>query len=282
MTTSAPLVSVLIATHNRADLVCEAIASVRRQTHPRIEIIVTDDGSSDGTVRRLAEMPDVQLLVAHERAGPGAARNSALACARGAFIAPLDSDDVWTPCFLERSIAALADHQLDFVFSNWTCEWGASSGLDLTLAHEGPGMLQTRSHAEWWILDPVIARRVFLRGCPAPSSSLVLRRESMPRGWNEQMLIGDDHYLLIDMVASGFDRVAFTCERRWTKRRDGQNRFDGVPIRDLEDKTSVDWRLLRRDFAKRLSGGERLAWEVRRLRLEYRRARRRVSDRCSS
>jgi glycosyltransferase involved in cell wall biosynthesis len=101
-------VSVVIPTFERADLVMRAVASVRSQTATVEEILVVDDGSTDGTAERLAaHYPDVHVERQANR-GVSAARNRGTALARGDWVAFLDSDDEWLPTKIERQLAALA------------------------------------------------------------------------------------------------------------------------------------------------------------------------------
>lgn len=100
-------VSVVVPTHERAVLVERALASIEAQTRPAEEILVVDDGSSDGTAERLAErFPRVTVLGQPHR-GVSAARNRGIRRARGEWIALLDSDDEWLEDKLEAQLAAL-------------------------------------------------------------------------------------------------------------------------------------------------------------------------------
>lgn len=104
-------ISVVIPTHNRADLLPEAVRSVLAQTRNDLELLVVDDGSTDGTaavVERFAESDArVRLLRQPGNRGVSAALNRALAEARGEFVGRVDSDDVWLPDFLAVTAAAL-------------------------------------------------------------------------------------------------------------------------------------------------------------------------------
>jgi glycosyltransferase involved in cell wall biosynthesis len=93
-----PLLSVVIPTWNRAQLVCEAINSALVQ-HSEVEVIVVDDASTDATVALLeSELgARIHLLRLDRRRGPGGARNAGASIAQGVFVAFLDSDDVWLP-----------------------------------------------------------------------------------------------------------------------------------------------------------------------------------------
>jgi len=102
-----PLVSVIIPTYNRADLVRQAVASVKAQTYRDFEIVVVDDGGTDGTFEALAAWPELRLLRHAGRRGVSAARNTGIAAARGQWLAFLDSDDLWLPDKLARQIFLL-------------------------------------------------------------------------------------------------------------------------------------------------------------------------------
>ena len=91
---SDPLVSVVIPTFNRAHYVADAIDSCLAQTYGNLEIIVVDDGSTDGTEDALREnYGDRIRLLAQDNQGPGIARNRGIAAARGEYIHFLDADD---------------------------------------------------------------------------------------------------------------------------------------------------------------------------------------------
>src|SRR5262249_33901781 len=101
------LVSVIIPTYNRASAVRSAITSALRQTHPQIEVIVVDDGSTDDTKATLAAFGDSIRALHQPNAGVSAARNTALRHARGEFVAFLDSDDEWFDWKLAAQVAAM-------------------------------------------------------------------------------------------------------------------------------------------------------------------------------
>ena len=102
-----PLISVIIPTHNRAQLVCRTIESVLAQSFTDYEIVVCDDGSTDDTQARLAAYGNRLKVVRGRCRGPGAARNSAMEVASGQYVAFLDSDDLWLPWTLETVARAL-------------------------------------------------------------------------------------------------------------------------------------------------------------------------------
>src|SRR5713226_7707474 len=98
-------VSVIMPTFNRRRVIGRAISSVLSQTYSDYELIVIDDGSTDGTSDWLAqEYPGVRLIRCASNRGAAGARNFGFEAARGEFIAFLDSDDVWTPEYLQHHI----------------------------------------------------------------------------------------------------------------------------------------------------------------------------------
>ncbi|MFY9587372.1 MAG: glycosyltransferase [Actinomycetota bacterium] len=115
-----PLVSVLIACYNAAPYLGEAIESALAQTYRPLELIVVDDGSDDGS-GDIARGFAGARVVTQDRGGIGAARNRAVAEARGAYYAFLDADDRFTAEKTEKQLAAFdADPSVDIVFGNVT------------------------------------------------------------------------------------------------------------------------------------------------------------------
>lgn len=92
-----PLVSVVVPTFQRAALLAETLRSALAQTHARIEVLVEDDGSTDGSDAVVAGIGDARLRYGWQpnRGYPAPARNRGIARARGELIAFLDSDDLW-------------------------------------------------------------------------------------------------------------------------------------------------------------------------------------------
>ncbi|GGE99182.1 glycosyl transferase [Aliidongia dinghuensis] len=107
---SPPLVSVVIPSFNRRHCLPRAIASVVAQSHPALEIIVVDDGSTDGTAEWAAGFSCPVPFRFHpleRNMGAAAARNRGIDLAEGTYVAFLDSDDVWHPEKIARQLAAL-------------------------------------------------------------------------------------------------------------------------------------------------------------------------------
>lgn len=101
------LVSVVIPTYNRAYILGAAIQSALDQTHQPVEVIVVDDGSSDGTADLVRGFDARVRYIRQDNAGVSAARNTGMRSARGEFVALLDSDDQWLPWKLAAQVAVL-------------------------------------------------------------------------------------------------------------------------------------------------------------------------------
>jgi glycosyltransferase involved in cell wall biosynthesis len=107
---SPAVVSVVIPSYNRAHTLPETIESVLAQSWPRIEIIVVDDGSTDGTEAAVAGYRDRITYVKQKNGGLAAARNAGFAKSTGEYVAWLDSDDLWNPDKTALQVAALEHH----------------------------------------------------------------------------------------------------------------------------------------------------------------------------
>ena len=119
-----PLVSVVMPAYNAAAFVRVAIASALAQTYSNLEVLVVDDGSTDETPQIVAEMAqeDARVrLLRQPNGGVAAARNLAIAHARGEFIAPLDADDAWMPAKIMRQVAAMREGgpKVGLVYTWW-------------------------------------------------------------------------------------------------------------------------------------------------------------------
>jgi glycosyltransferase involved in cell wall biosynthesis/serine/threonine protein kinase len=108
-----PIVSVIIATYNRAQYIKKAIESVLNQTYKNIEIIVIDDGSTDNTKKTLEPYIRAQKIkyIYQENAGSGNARDNGIRNSQGKYIAILDSDDIWCDQNkLKKQVEFLEEH----------------------------------------------------------------------------------------------------------------------------------------------------------------------------
>lgn len=113
-----PLISVMIPAYEAESYLAEAIESVLAQEHRSVELIVVDDGSTDGTGEVARRYPEVRYH-RQENAGNGAARNAAVERANGSLFAFLDADDRFVPTTLASLVAAFeADPALDVAYAH--------------------------------------------------------------------------------------------------------------------------------------------------------------------
>lgn len=204
---ATPLASVIVPAYESATFVQDAIRSALAQTCRDIEVIVVDDGSSDGTWEAILACarsdPRVVPLRQPRRSGPSAARNLAAEHARGRWLAVLDADDLFLPERLERMIAAaeavgadlLADNLLETDFAT-----GQPLGrrfTDAEMAHVGPvslieavrrDMPGLPGRGRFGFLQPII-RRDFLR------------RHRLR--YAEDLHVGEDFLLYFECIARG-------------------------------------------------------------------------------
>jgi glycosyltransferase involved in cell wall biosynthesis len=121
--TAKPAISIIIPTYNRSAFIGEAIDSVLQQTFSDFELIVIDDGSTDSTGEIVNAFKDERLVfIQQENAGRSAARNRALATARGKYIAFLDSDDTYLQDKLERQVNFMEAHpEIGMIYTSAKC-----------------------------------------------------------------------------------------------------------------------------------------------------------------
>lgn len=131
------LVSIVMPTYNSGRFVAESIESILRQTYPHIELLITDDASTDDTkeiVCRYAKKDKrIRFFPLPKNMGAGYARNNSIRKAKGRYIAFCDSDDIWMADKLEKQIAYMREKKCSFCFTSYfVCdETGTRTGVVL-------------------------------------------------------------------------------------------------------------------------------------------------------
>ena len=164
-----PEISVLIPSYNRADLLPRALESIWQQDFDDLEVLVVDDGSSDGTIDWLDEQkkthPQLRYLVHDHNRGESAARNTALREARGTYVAFLDSDDEWLPGKLATQyhyLTAVAPETAGVVTASYIDDGETRTLLD-----------------DWHLHEPVTERRLLVKGCGLNlNHTILMKRET--------------------------------------------------------------------------------------------------------
>jgi glycosyltransferase involved in cell wall biosynthesis len=147
-----PLVSIIIPVWNRAGLIFDALASIKGPDTPDWEIVVVDDGSTDDSVEKTRAafvslgLENRARLIEQDNAGPGPARNTAAAHARGTYLACLDSDDMWFEWTLPTLMGILRDTPKTDVFFMRSAPMADRRGVEnviqtKTLLHHHTGFL---------------------------------------------------------------------------------------------------------------------------------------------
>lgn len=179
-----PRISVVIPCYNAERYLQGAIDSILSQTCQDLEILVVDDGSTDGTQQMVSGVRDGRLRYLHQQnRGPAAARNRGIAAAQGEYIAPLDADDLALPRRLEKQLAILeAEPDLAVVGSGY--EWIDDEGHHLSWA----------SHS-WQKYPELNEFRNWLFDCPfVPSATMFRRAAWVDVGGFDEELIGPEDW----------------------------------------------------------------------------------------
>jgi glycosyltransferase involved in cell wall biosynthesis len=184
-----PLVSVVIPAHNAAGTVVAAVDSALAQTRSNLEILVVDDGSTDGTSDVLRGYGDRIRVLPQEAKGPSCARNRAAQLARGEWLAFLDADDLWREEKLERQLATARE--------------------DAGLVHTGTENFGDLSHIGRYRDTPTdrgcLFELLLLRGNFVTTSSVILRTDWFRRlgGFDEALHVCEDWDLWLRFSAEG-------------------------------------------------------------------------------
>ena len=184
------LVSIILPTRDRAELLATAVASVQAQRHRSWELLVVDDGSSDGTAEALARIEDPRIRrLRSEGVGTAAARNRGLDEARGAIVAYLDDDNTMAPLWLHAVVWAFAEHPRASLL------YGAQAVQDDT-AGDGAGPLDRRL----WIRFEPWDRERLERGNYIDMGAVAHRRGLAAARFDERIAQLEDWDLLLGLT----------------------------------------------------------------------------------
>lgn len=192
------MISIITPAYNAARLIGETIASVQAQTWPHWEMIVVDDGSTDGTadaVGELAAGDDRIKCIRQENGRQGKARNTALRHARFPYVAFLDADDLWHPEKLEKQMAVLQSTGADLVHSQgWVFQGNMDNRVRKITCEPG-------------FAEPGTMLRKALNGYCVHTLSVVVRREWIDRvgGFDEDLRLqnAEDYQLFLKLADAG-------------------------------------------------------------------------------
>jgi glycosyltransferase involved in cell wall biosynthesis len=181
--------SIVIPTRNRLEFLQEALDSVWAQTHHDYEIVVIDDGSTDGTGDYLASLDGRIRSVHHSNGGPAAARNLGVSQAKGEYVAFLDSDDLWFPWTL-ATYHKLIQNYRPALINAATCQFEGK----LPRIEQNP--IVEKCFSDYY----AAAHDYMFVSC----SALVVRKSEFERanGFEESMFVAEDHDFYMRVGAS--------------------------------------------------------------------------------
>ena len=185
-------VTVVIPTRDRRDLLAQALRTALDQRDVRVEVVVVDDGSTDGAEEMIRHLAESRVrVIRHERSrGVSAARNRGVAEATAPWIAFLDDDDLWAPSKLQEQVAAA-----DSSARSWAYVGSVNVTRDLTVIGGAPPPP-----------PEVVAREIERRNLiPGGCSGVLVRTDTMRRlgGFDERLGIVADWDLWIRLALDG-------------------------------------------------------------------------------
>jgi len=189
------LVSVVIPCYNAERFVAETLDSAFTQTYLNTEIIVVDDGSTDGSAELIHAYSNRVRAEFGPNRGASAARNRGTALARGEFIQYLDADDLLMPDAIEQRVATLRKTGADAVYSDWE-----------RLVEIEPGVFEVGDRVAQRIEDfHNIPETAMLIGFWVPPAALMYRRSLVGKvgGWQEKLAVFEDGRFLLDAALVG-------------------------------------------------------------------------------
>jgi glycosyltransferase involved in cell wall biosynthesis len=199
------LVSVIIPAFNRENTVTRAVESVLAQTYKETELIVVDDGSTDGTISALSRYGDRIRLIRQANAGPSAARNAGIRAALGDLIGFLDSDDEWLPTKIQEQVQLMTDSSVVCCICDSTMQYADGS---VRTSFAAAGLRPDRTEGVWTNPAQVLVNRFVLF-----NQAVIVRRTVLDRAGHfpEQLRIMEDYHLALRLAAAG--PWAFTTRR---------------------------------------------------------------------
>ena len=183
------LVSVIIPCYNAERWIDEAIQSALNQTYSPVEVIVVDDGSSDGSWKKIQEFGSRVIAETGPNRGGSAARNRGFVLSRGDYIQFLDADDYLLPKKIPRQVAFLEASGADVVYGDWRHEHflpDGSSQLEEIAVSGAQADVLSALLSGWWV---------------APAA-LLFRRHVLEKtgGWDESLAAAQDRDLFISIA----------------------------------------------------------------------------------
>lgn len=200
-TALSPSISVVIPAFNRVGTIRAAVESVLCQSYADFELLVVDDGSTDGTMSALGDMSDprLRLLANCRNMGPSAARNMGIRAARANWVAFQDSDDEWLPEKLSKQMARIVSNGPETIAAY--CGMLIDAPKDGSLGREGVRYYPDASLGvrEGNLLEPLLRRSLI------STQTLIARRDALLKigGFDESLPALEDWDCVLQVARMG-------------------------------------------------------------------------------
>lgn len=220
-----PLVSIVMPVYNSSKTLRESVDSVQAQTWENWELLLVDDGSSDGSRELIAQLastdPRVRPLLLASNLGAALARNEGVRIAKGRYLAFLDSDDLWIPTKLQSQMDAMSQESAGLVFSDY--EWIDPQGASLGIVVRAP------DRPDW---------RGLTWGNDIGLSSVVVDRDAIGDPLMLPLRLNHDFALWLDYLRKG--AVAVRCPGILVKYRVLKGSLSQNKLESLR----INWKIL--------------------------------------
>ncbi|MDP2041723.1 MAG: glycosyltransferase family A protein [Algoriphagus sp.] len=225
-----PLVSIVIPIYNQAQFLEETFEAVINSTFKQVEIIIVDDGSTDGSsevaLKLKHKYPEKVSVIIQENSGPAKARNEGIKIARGNYILPLDGDDLISSTYIANAVKVLEENPEVKVVYSEAEKFGDKMGK--------------------WILKPFSLRSLSLDNMIFVSAFYRKKDWEIVGGYDERMTWGwEDWEFWINMLKSGgevvklpetgfFYRIRKNSRRKSTNKKSKQKTIDLINSKHLD------------------------------------------------
>ena len=224
------LVSVIMPAYNSEKYIVESIYSVINQSYKNLELLITDDCSSDGTRSCIEEIAKIDVRIKYfglsENSGAAVARNNSLKNAKGRYIAFLDADDIWLETKLEQQLEFMKAHDSAFSFTGYSIYHGNGNF--------GEKVIDSNT------LDIITYRDLLKKSCTVGCSTVILDRTKLPKIEMVNIRTGQDYALWL-MLLRESGLIAHNFKRRLT----GYRLLEGSISRNKFKKAKRQWQIYR-------------------------------------
>jgi teichuronic acid biosynthesis glycosyltransferase TuaG len=230
LVTANDMVSVIMPAYNSEKYIEESIVSVLNQSYKNLELLVTDDCSSDGTQRLVEELAKRDRRIRYfrltENSGAAVARNNSLKHAKGRYIAFLDADDVWLENKLELQLTFMKANDSAFSFTGYSIYYGNGRFEDKVIDSK--------------TLDKIARNDLLKKTCTVGCSTVILDKAKLPKIEMANIRTGQDYALWLRLLRES-GQVAHNYKKRLT----GYRVLQGSISRNKFKKAKRQWQIYR-------------------------------------